>query len=60
MAKAFTDDRAAQAQQIPGQQRAGRAKMKGGMQTGAGAGKENRVLRQPLQRRAFRQRQALM
>ncbi len=39
MAKVFADDRAAKAQ-IPGQQRAGGAKMKGGVQTGPGARKK--------------------
>ena len=34
--------------------------MKGGRQSGVGAGKEDRVLRQPLERRVFGQRQGLL
>ena len=49
MAEGFTNHRAAKAEQIPGQQRAGGAQMKGGGQPGIGPGKEDGILREALQ-----------
>ena len=51
VAEGFTNHRAAKAEQIPCQQRAGGAQMKGGGQPGIGPGKEDGILREPLQGR---------
>ena len=44
-------NRSAKTQQIPGQQAACGCQMKDGLNSGVGTGKEDRILRQPLQRR---------
>ncbi len=51
MAEGFANHRAAKAEQIPGQQPAGGAKMKGSKQPGIRPGKEDGILREPLQGR---------
>ena len=53
VAVGLTDYRAAQAVQLPRQQRAGGLKVEDGTQRGVRAGKDNGVLRQPLQRGVF-------
>jgi hypothetical protein len=50
VAEGFTDHRATQTVQLPRQQRAGGLQVEDGAQCGIGAGKEDGVLRQPLQR----------
>ena len=51
VAESFLHNRSAKTQQIPGQQAACGCQMKDGLNSGVGAGKEDRILRQPLQRR---------
>lgn len=50
VAESFLHNRSAKTQQIPGQQAACGCQIKDGLNSGVGAGKEDRILRQPLQR----------